>query len=47
MKRIKNDPVIPEFLSTLPHTYHEENCLHVALINKIKDSDECVAALDM
>ena len=46
LKRIKGDPVIEEFLSTLPHTYHEENCLHVALINKIKDFDECVAALE-
>ena len=46
LKRIKGDEVIPVFLSTLPHTYHEENCLHVALINKIKDFDECVAALE-
>ena len=46
MKRIKGDEVIPEFLATLPHKYHEENCLHVVLINKIKDFDECVAALE-
>ena len=46
LRRIKGDSVIPEFLSTLPHTYHEENCLHVALINKIKDFNECVAALE-
>lgn len=46
MKKIKGDPVIPLFLSSLPHTYHEENCLHVALINQIKDFDECVAALE-
>jgi len=46
LKRIKGDPVIPEFLESLPHTYHEENCLHVQLINKIKDFDECVAALE-
>ena len=46
LKRIKDDPVIPEFLSTLPHTYNEENCLHVALINKMKDFDECVSALE-
>ena len=46
LKRIKDDPVIPVFLSSLPHTYHEENCLHVALINKIKDFDECVTALE-
>ena len=46
MKRIKGDAVIPEFLEALPHTYHEENCLHVALINKIKDFDECITALE-
>ena len=46
LKRIKDDPVITEFLSTLPHTYNEENCLHVALINKMKDFDECVSALE-
>ena len=46
LKRIKDDPVIPEFLSTLPHTYHEENCLHAQLINRMKDYDECVAALE-
>ena len=46
LKRIKGDEVIPEFLNTLPHTYHEENCLHVQLINKIKDFDECVVALE-
>ncbi|MCR5764619.1 MAG: DNA alkylation repair protein, partial [Treponema sp.] len=46
LKRIKNDSVIPLFLSSLPHTYHEENCLHVQLINKIKDFDECLAELE-
>lgn len=46
LKRIKGDKVIPVFLSTLPHTYHEENCLHVVLINKIKDYNECIAELE-
>lgn len=46
LKRIKGDEVIEKFLSTLPHDYHEENCLHVQLINRIKDFDECVAALE-
>ena len=46
LKRIKDDPVIPEFLKTLPHKYHEENCLHVQLINRIKDFDECVCELE-
>ena len=46
LRQIKGDPVIPKFLSTLPHTYNEENILHVQLINRIKDFDECVAALE-
>ena len=35
-----------DFLNSLPHKYHEENCLHIALINKIKNYDECLAALE-
>ena len=44
--QIGNDPVISEFLSTLPHTFHEENCLHAALINQMKDYGACVSALE-
>ena len=46
MKQIKDDPVVPVFLSTLPHSWHEENCLHAALINQIRDYEACVAALE-
>ena len=46
VKEIGEDPVIPEFLSALPHTWLEENFLHVALMNRMKDFDACVAALD-
>ena len=46
IRQIREDPVIPEFLSSLPHTWHEENCLHAALINRMKDYGECVAALE-
>ena len=46
LKQIKGDPVIVEFLSSLPHTWHEENCLHVAMINQIRDYDACVSALE-
>ena len=37
---------IENFLKDLPHKYHEENCLQIALINKIKNYDDCLAALE-
>ena len=46
IREIRDDPVIPEFLSSLPHAWHEENCLHAALINRIRDYDACVTALE-
>ena len=46
VKQIRDDPVVPVFLSALPHKWHEENCLHVALINQIRDYDTCVSALE-
>ncbi|MBP5157350.1 MAG: DNA alkylation repair protein [Treponema sp.] len=36
---------VQDFLQALPHTYHEENSLHIALINKIKNYDECLSEL--
>ena len=46
IRQIRGDPAIPVFLTSLPHTWHEENCLHAALINQIKDYDACVSALE-
>ena len=46
VKQIGDDPVVPEFLSSLPHAWHEENCLHAALINRIRDYSACVSALE-
>ena len=46
LKQIGDDPVIPVFLSSLPHAWHEENCLHAAIINRIRDYDACVSALE-
>ena len=46
IKQIGSDPVVAVFLSSLPHTWHEENCLHAALINRIRDYDACVSALE-
>lgn len=37
---------IENFLKDLPHKYHEENCLQIALINKIKNYDDCLAVLE-
>ena len=37
---------LQSFLTDLPHKYHEENCLQIALINKIKNYDECLSALE-
>lgn len=34
------------FLEDLPHKYHEENVLHIILINKIKDFDKSIKAID-
>ena len=37
--------LLSSFFKALPHKYHEENCLHIALINKIKAYDECLFEL--
>lgn len=39
-------PEASEFLSALPHVYYEENNLHAFLIEKIRDFEETLAALD-
>ena len=48
IRQIKELPSAEQetFLQTLPHKYHEENCLHIALINQIKNYDECLAELE-
>lgn len=46
LRAIKDDPVIDEFLAHLPHTWHEENCLHAILLNQIKDYDTCLDLLE-
>lgn len=45
-KQIRDDPVVPAFLASLPHTWFEENRLHAELINRMKDYDACVSALE-
>ena len=39
----KNQAAVTEFLSSLPHTYYEENNLHAALIGHIRDFDTALA----
>lgn len=45
-KSIKNIE-IKEFLSDLPHYYHEENILHAFILSSIKDYDEFIKEVDI
>ncbi|MCR5576643.1 MAG: DNA alkylation repair protein [Oscillospiraceae bacterium] len=45
-KELSGTETAAAFLAQLPHRYHEENCLHAFLIERIRDYDACVAALD-
>lgn len=45
-KKYRNHPKIGEFLSDLPHFYHEENCLHGYIIAEIKDYEQVEAAVE-
>ena len=38
---------INEFMHTLPHQYYEEDNLHAFIIEKIKDYEECINALNV
>ncbi len=48
IREIKELPAseLETFLTDLPHKYHEENCLQIALINKINNYEECLSALE-
>ncbi len=37
---------IDNFTKSLPHKYHEENALHIILISKCKDYDQCIHMLE-
>ena len=45
-KDFAKTPEAADFLRALPHFYLEENNLHAFLIERIRDYDACVAALD-
>ena len=36
----------PHFLINLPHTYFEENMIHALAINRMKDIEACIEALE-
>ncbi|MCQ2591304.1 MAG: DNA alkylation repair protein [Treponema sp.] len=48
VKEIKTEAEaeIDLFMKELPHKFHEENVLHVVLINEIKDFETCMAELE-
>lgn len=45
-KELAGSEAAAAFLRALPHAYYEENNLHGFLIEKIKDFDACIAALN-
>ena len=45
-KKYRNHPKIGEFLSDLPHFYHEENCLHGYVIAEINDFDKAATEVE-
>lgn len=48
LKELKEVPEdeIQSFLATLPHTFHEENALHISLINRCNDFDQCIQMVE-
>ncbi len=38
---------VENFINSLPHSFHEENCLHAMIIEKIADFEKCAEALDV
>ena len=45
-KEMYKTPEGDSFLKELPHRYYEENLVHFFMIARIKDFDECVAAVE-
>ena len=37
---------IEDFMKALPHKFHEENVLHVMLLNRMKSYDECISKME-
>lgn len=45
-KTIREDKDADDFLSSLPHTYFEENQLHAFIVSDIKNYDDCLRSVD-
>ena len=46
-KEVAKEPqIMTAFMDDLPHRYYEEDNLHGLLINRIKDFEACISALD-
>ena len=45
-KTIRQQSVCNDFLHTLPHDFYDENQLHALLINEMRDTAECLGALE-
>lgn len=44
--KYEKHPEIDIFLKTLPHTYYEENMVHVFILSRWKDYDKCVSYVE-
>ena len=44
--KLSSQTEIETFMHTLPHKYYEEDNLHAFIIEKIKDYEECINALN-
>lgn len=46
-KDFEKKPECRNFLNTLPHIYYDENMLHSILLSRMKDYDQCIAAVEI
>ena len=46
IRELPDADTVDAFLGVLPHEYYEENILHGALINRMRDFNECLKAVE-
>lgn len=46
-KEMIKEEIAEEFITDLPHTYHEENILHMLIISNISEFDEAIKAYEI